>query len=117
MAKRNYAAILGEDDTGINPQVEQQAAQSDVVPIRAESAETAPVKPGASWSSVLARGSNAVGAVGSALENMRGQSSAEIAALKSQLEAGETIVEIEADKILASFVSDRFEDSSQPPPS
>lgn len=115
MAKRNYAAILGEEDTGVNPQVEQQAAQSDVVPIRAESAETAPVKPGASWSSVLARGSNAVGAVGSALENMRGQSSAEIAALKSQLEAGETIVEIEADKILASFVSDRFEDSSQPP--
>ena len=39
MAKRNYAAILGEDDTGVNPQVEQQAAQSDVVPIRAESAE------------------------------------------------------------------------------
>ena len=104
MAKRNYAAILGEDDTEANPQVEQQAAQSDVVPIRAESPEAAPVKPGASWSSVLARGSNAVGAVGSALENMRGQSSAEIAALKSQLEAGETIVEIETDKILASFV-------------
>ena len=115
MGKRNYAAILDEDDTEANPQGKQQAAKSGTITIRTEVPEAAPVKPGASWSSVLARGSNAVGAVGSALESMRGQTSAEIAALKSQLEAGETILEIETDKILASFVTDRFDDSSKPP--
>jgi ParB family transcriptional regulator, chromosome partitioning protein len=115
MGKRDYATILGADDAETDPQTQQTPAGSGVVPIRAGAPETPPVKPGASWSSVLSRGSNAVGAVGSALENMRGQTSAEIAALKSQLEAGETIVEIETDKILASFVSDRFGDTSQPP--
>lgn len=57
---------------------------------------------------MMSEGRTPVGAMGVALENMKGQSEAEIAALKAQLESGETVVEIDTHKIERSFVSDRM---------
>jgi ParB family chromosome partitioning protein len=65
------------------------------------------------FASMMSEGRAPVGAMGVALENMKGQSEAEIAALKAQIEAGHTVVEIETDKIERSFVSDRMEESEE----
>src|SRR5688500_18788186 len=59
----------------------------------------------------MSEGRAPVGAMGAARENMKGQSEAEIAARKAQIESGHTVVEIETDKIDRSFVSDRMDGS------
>ncbi|ANY85176.1 plasmid partitioning protein RepB (plasmid) [Microvirga ossetica] len=63
------------------------------------------------FAAMMTEGRAPVGAMGAALENMKGQSEAEISALKAQIESGQTIVEIETDKIDRSFVSDRMDES------
>ena len=63
------------------------------------------------FAAMMSEGRAPVGAMGAALENMKGQSEAEIAALKAQIESGHTVVEIETDKIDGSFVSDRMDRS------
>jgi ParB family chromosome partitioning protein len=63
------------------------------------------------FAAMMSEGRAPVGAMGAALENMKGQSEAEIAALKAQIESGHTIVELEPDDIDRSFVSDRMEGS------
>jgi len=63
------------------------------------------------FAAMMSEGRAPVGAMGAALENMKGQSEAEIAALKTQIESGQTVVEIETGKIDRSFVSDRMDGS------
>ena len=65
------------------------------------------------FATMMSEGRAPVGAMGAALEDMKGQSEAEIAALKAQIEAGHSIVEIDTDKIDRSFVSDRMDESEE----
>ena len=65
------------------------------------------------FATMMSEGRAPVGAMGAALENMKGQSEAEIAALRAQIESGHTVVEIETAKIDRSFVSDRMDGSEE----
>jgi ParB family transcriptional regulator, chromosome partitioning protein len=122
---RNRSAFLGiENNTPVPAepsltlvQSELKAALEQPEPSTTPEPAPAPVTPqprtGMGWNVSQAKSANAVGAVGSALGNLRGQTSAEIAALKSQLESGDTVVELDTDKIDGSFVSDRMERSDE----
>lgn len=59
------------------------------------------------------KSAKAVGSVATALGDLRDHNNAEIAALKRQLSEGQTIVELEADRIDGSFVSDRMDNSDE----
>ncbi|GEO18045.1 plasmid partitioning protein RepB [Microvirga aerophila] len=121
--KRNRSALLGIDSstaptapslTVIQDEIKTIMEEPESTPAAAPAAVPTPapaMRPGTGWSLSVARGSNPVGAVGSAIGSLRGQSNAEIAALKSQLESGDTVIELETDKIDRSFVSDRMETS------
>jgi ParB family chromosome partitioning protein len=70
-----------------------------------------PVKSSAGgWASKM-KSAKAVGSVATALGDLRDHNNAEIAALKRQLSEGQTVLELETDKIDSSFVSDRMDNS------
>jgi ParB family transcriptional regulator, chromosome partitioning protein len=59
------------------------------------------------------KGSRAVGSVATALGDLRDHNNAEIAELKRQLAEGQSVVELDTDKIDRSFVADRMDSSDE----
>lgn len=64
-----------------------------------------PSKP--AWADRM-RGARAVGSVATALGDLRDHNNAEIATLRQQLTEGQTIIELDPDKIDSSFIADRM---------
>jgi ParB family transcriptional regulator, chromosome partitioning protein len=105
--------VLKEISTALSAEDMSTAQKAAPEPAAPSAAHSAPhTKSTGGWAERM-KGAKAVGSVATALGDLRDHNNAEVATLRRQLTEGQTIIELDADKIDSSFVSDRMDSSDE----